>query len=88
MGDKFTLSPPVRQEVVMDRQYFDERKKISQSFYCPGSIRLSFFFKADSQPEVLANEHLENTAINESCFMDIKELNPGFPSFRKCSDKD
>lgn len=35
-------------------------------------------------PEVLANEHLQNDAINETCYMDIVKLNPKFPSFRDC----
>ena len=33
----------------------------------------SFFFKADSYPEVLANEYLDGTCINKSCYINLRE---------------
>ena len=35
----------------------------------------SFFLKADSYPEMLANEHLYGASINESCYVDLRENN-------------
>lgn len=43
----------------------------AKSFYNPPSVQESFFFKADSQPEVLANEHLDNTSVAESCYAPV-----------------
>lgn len=34
----------------------------------------SYFFKADSFPEALANERKDGRSLNESCYENIKDL--------------
>lgn len=56
----------------------------NKSFYVPPSVLESFFFKADSQPEVLANEHLDNTSVAESCYTPVLLLLYG--DLKVCQD--